>query len=283
MNMNTNTNMNTNMNSNSSTGNMQAHSPILRLEQIKKSYAIGDDEFQALKGVDLEINQGEMVALMGPSGSGKTTLMQIIGLLDKPKDGRYELRGRDVTSLSENERSETRNTDIGFVFQAFHLLTRQNLLENVEVPLTYAGWPAKERRERAMTMLEKVGIADKWRNLPSQISGGQKQRVAVARALTMSPAILLADEPTGNLDSRTSVEIMALFQELNDEGSTVIIVTHEPEIGQHCKRIVRLRDGLLESDRENPNPLRAIAVGESAGNAVSALSPSSYVPHGRTP
>lgn len=245
--------------------------PILRLEQIKKSYAIGEDEFQALKGVDLEINQGDMVALMGPSGSGKTTLMQIIGLLDKPKDGRYELRGRDVTSLSENERSETRNTDIGFVFQAFHLLTRQNLLENVEVPLTYAGWPAKERRERAMTMLEKVGIADKWRNLPSQISGGQKQRVAVARALTMSPAILLADEPTGNLDSKTSIEIMALFQELNDEGSTVIIVTHEPDIGDHCKRIVRLRDGLLESDKQNANPHRAISAGLKAPNAVGAL------------
>jgi putative ABC transport system ATP-binding protein len=256
---------------------------ILRLEAITKTYAMGELDFQALKGVDLEIHSGEMVALMGPSGSGKTTLMQIIGLLDRPSTGTYQLRGRDVSDLNENERADARNVEIGFVFQAFHLLSRQNLLENVEVPLTYAGWPAKERRERAMNMLEKVGIADKWRNLPSQISGGQKQRVAVARALTMSPAILLADEPTGNLDSRTSVEIMALFQELNDEGSTVIIVTHEPEIGQHCKRIVRLRDGLLESDRENPNPLRAIAIGESAGNAVSALSPSSYVPHKGAP
>jgi putative ABC transport system ATP-binding protein len=245
--------------------------PILKLEQIKKSYAMGEEEFQALKGVSLEIDSGEMVALMGPSGSGKTTLMQIIGLLDKPMNGRYELRGRDVTSLSENERSETRNTEIGFVFQAFHLLSRQNLLENVEVPLTYAGYPAAERREIAMTMLEKVGIADKWRNLPSQISGGQKQRVAVARALTMSPAILLADEPTGNLDSRTSVEIMALFQELNDEGSTVIIVTHEPDIGEHCKRIVRLRDGLLESDKQNPNQHRAVAMGMKAPNATGAL------------
>jgi putative ABC transport system ATP-binding protein len=245
--------------------------PILKLEQIKKSYAMGEEEFQALKGVDLEIDSGEMVALMGPSGSGKTTLMQIIGLLDKPMNGRYELRGHDVTSLSENERSETRNTEIGFVFQAFHLLSRQNLLENVEVPLTYAGYPASERREIAMTMLEKVGIADKWRNLPSQISGGQKQRVAVARALTMSPAILLADEPTGNLDSKTSVEIMALFQELNDEGSTVIIVTHEPDIGEHCKRIVRLRDGLLETDKRNPNQHRAVAMGMKAPNATGAL------------
>jgi putative ABC transport system ATP-binding protein len=232
---------------------------ILKLTDIKKTYAMGAEEFQALKGVDLEVDAGDMVALMGPSGSGKTTLMQIIGLLDKPKEGRYELRGRDVTSLSENERAEARNTEIGFVFQSFHLLARQTLLENVQVPLTYAGWSAKESRDRAMTMLEKVGIADKWRNLPSQISGGQKQRVAVARALTMSPAILLADEPTGNLDSRTSIEIMALFQELNDEGSTVVIVTHEPEIGDHCKRIVRLRDGLLESDKQNPNPHRAIS------------------------
>jgi putative ABC transport system ATP-binding protein len=250
---------------------LENNQPILKLEQIKKSYAMGEEEFQALKGVNLEIDSGEMVALMGPSGSGKTTLMQIIGLLDKPMNGRYELRGHDVTSLSENERSETRNTEIGFVFQAFHLLSRQNLLENVEVPLTYAGYPAGERREIAMTMLEKVGIADKWRNLPSQISGGQKQRVAVARALTMSPAILLADEPTGNLDSRTSVEIMALFQELNDEGSTVIIVTHEPDIGEHCKRIVRLRDGLLETDKRNPNQHRAVPMGMKAPNATGAL------------
>jgi putative ABC transport system ATP-binding protein len=230
---------------------------ILELSKITKMYRTGDLEFQALKGVDVQIHQGEMVALMGPSGSGKTTLMQIIGLLDRPSGGSYWLRGRDVTELSENERAEARNTDIGFVFQAFHLLSRQSLIENVEVPLTYAGVPAKERRERGMQMLEKVGLADKARNLPSQISGGQKQRVAVARALTLSPAILLADEPTGNLDSRTSVEIMALFQELNDEGSTVVIVTHEPDIGDHCKRVVRLRDGLLESDRQNDNPIRA--------------------------
>ena len=233
--------------------------PILHLSGITKTYRQGDLEFQALKGVDLEIQKGEMVALMGPSGSGKTTLMQVIGLLDRPTNGSYHLRGRDVTQLSENERAEARNTDIGFVFQAFHLLSRQNLLENVEVPMVYAGWPAKERRERAMHVLEKVGIADKWRNLPSQISGGQKQRVAVARALTLSPAILLADEPTGNLDSRTSVEIMSLFQDLNDEGSTVVIVTHEPDIGDHCKRIVRLRDGLLESDKLNAQPVRARA------------------------
>ena len=247
-------------------------SAILHLEQIEKVYTMGELEFKALKGVSLEVFEGDMVALMGPSGSGKTTLMQVIGLLDRPSSGEYFLRGRNVTELTENERSESRNLEIGFVFQAFHLLSRQNLLENVEVPLTYAGWNARERRERAMQMLEKVGLADKARNLPSQISGGQKQRVAVARALTMSPAILLADEPTGNLDSRTSEEIMALFQELNDEGSTVIIVTHEPDIGAHCKRIVKLKDGLLESDKLQANPRRAIPYGSSAPNAVSALS-----------
>jgi putative ABC transport system ATP-binding protein len=245
---------------------------ILKLEGITKVYTMGEIEFQALKGVSLEIFDGDMVALMGPSGSGKTTLMQVIGLLDRPTNGEYYLRGRNVTELTENERSEARNLEIGFVFQAFHLLSRQNLLENVEVPLTYAGWNARDRRERAMQMLEKVGLADKARNLPSQISGGQKQRVAVARALTMSPAILLADEPTGNLDSKTSEEIMALFQELNDEGSTVVIVTHEPDIGAHCKRIVKLRDGLLESDTQQANPRRAIPYGTNAPNATSAIS-----------
>ena len=234
---------------------------VLELSQITKTYAMGELEFQALKGVSLKIDAGEMVALMGPSGSGKTTMMHIIGLLDRPSSGTYFLRGADVTTLTENQRSEARNLSIGFVFQAFHLLSRQNILENVEVPLMYAGLPARERRDRAMTLLEKVGLADKWRNLPSQISGGQKQRVAVARALTMTPAILLADEPTGNLDSRTAVEIMALFQELNDEGTTVIVVTHEPEIGDHCKRVVRLRDGLLETDTINSAPHRAVPMG----------------------
>jgi putative ABC transport system ATP-binding protein len=248
---------------------------VLELHDITKTYTMGELEFQALRGVSLSITSGEMVALMGPSGSGKTTMMQIIGLLDRPSSGQYFLRGADVTTLTENERSEARNVSIGFVFQAFHLLARQNILENVELPLMYAGVPARERRERALSLLEKVGLADKWRNLPSQISGGQKQRVAVARALTMSPAILLADEPTGNLDSRTSVEIMALFQDLNDEGTTVIVVTHEPDIGDHCKRVVRLRDGLLESDTINPNPHRAVPQGLHlpSSQAVQAVMP----------
>jgi len=226
--------------------------PILSLQNIRKVYKMGELEFEALKGVSVDIFEGEMVALMGPSGSGKTTLIQIIGILDKATSGSYLLRGRDVTDLNENERSSVRNREIGFVFQAFHLLSRLTLLQNVEVPMMYAGVPARERRERAMEVLEKTGIADKARNLPSQISGGQKQRVAVARALTLSPALLLADEPTGNLDSKTSDEVMGLFAQLNSEGTTVVIVTHEPDIGNQCERIVRLRDGLLESDKPNP-------------------------------
>ncbi len=225
--------------------------PILSLQNIVKTYASGELEFQALGGVSLDIFAGDLMALMGPSGSGKTTLMQIIGLLDRPSTGQYFLRGENVTSLTENERSRTRNLEIGFVFQAFHLLSRLNLLQNVEVPMIYAGVPADQRRERAMQVLEKVGIADKYKNLPSQISGGQKQRVAIARALTLTPALLLADEPTGNLDSRTSDEVMDLFKQLNSEGTTVVIVTHEAEIGEQTRRIVRLRDGLLESDRVN--------------------------------
>ncbi|WP_019585406.1 ABC transporter ATP-binding protein [Deinococcus apachensis] len=229
--------------------------PVVNLQGIHKTYAQGDVVFEALKGVSLQIAQGEMVALMGPSGSGKTTLMQIIGLLDRPGAGSYHLGGRDVTTLSENERAEARNREIGFVFQAFHLLPRQTLLENVEVPLTYAGVPARERRERAMGMLTRVGLADKAGNLPSQISGGQKQRVAIARALAGRPRLLLADEPTGNLDTRTSEEVMALFAELHAEGTTVLIVTHEADIGAYAERVVRVRDGLIERD-ERQKPYR---------------------------
>ncbi|SMB78386.1 ABC transporter ATP-binding protein [Deinococcus hopiensis] len=227
--------------------------PVVEIRDVRRVYEQGDVVFEALKGVNVQINQGEMVALMGPSGSGKTTLMQIIGLLDRPSHGTYLLGGQDVTALSENERAEARNIEIGFVFQAFHLLPRLNLLENVEVPLTYAGVLPRERRERALGMLERVGLAEKAGNLPSQISGGQKQRVAVARALAGSPRLLLADEPTGNLDTRTSEEVMALFGELHAEGTTVVLVTHEPEIGAYAERVVRVRDGLIESDtRQTP-------------------------------
>jgi len=230
--------------------------PVVQLRDIHKTYDLGEVTFEALGGVSLDIAEGEMVALMGPSGSGKTTLMQIIGLLDRPSRGQYILRGQDVTELSENERAEVRNRAIGFVFQAFHLLSRMSVLENVEVPMTYAGFSASQQRETALEMLRRVGLADKSRSLPSQLSGGQKQRVAVARALTMQPSILLADEPTGNLDSKTSVEVMALFQQLNDEGTTVIVVTHEPDIAAYTQRIVRIRDGLLESDSPNPQRKR---------------------------
>lgn len=227
--------------------------PVVDLRGVRKVYEQGEMVFEALKGVDVQIAQGEMVALMGPSGSGKTTLMQIIGLLDRPSVGSYHLAGRDVTTLSENERAEARNTDIGFVFQAFHLLPRLNLLENVEVPLTYAGVPAAERRDRALDVLRRVGLGDKARNLPSQISGGQKQRVAVARALAGNPRLLLADEPTGNLDTRTGEEVMALFGELHAEGTTVILVTHEPDIGAYAERVIRVRDGVVEADqRQTP-------------------------------
>ncbi|MCA9839927.1 MAG: ABC transporter ATP-binding protein [Trueperaceae bacterium] len=224
---------------------------MLSLKDIKKAYQMGEEKFLALKGVSFNLYQGEMVALMGPSGSGKSTLMNILGILDNPTEGDYLLRGENVSKLDEFDRAEIRNAYIGFVFQSFHLLPRLNLLENVEVPLTYAGYAPKVRRDRAFDMLEKVGLVDKWRNLPSQISGGQKQRVAVARALAMNPALLLADEPTGNLDTQTGDEIMGLFHVLNDEGVTVLIVTHEPEIAEQTKRSIRLRDGLLESDQKH--------------------------------
>ncbi|GHF37964.1 putative ABC transport system ATP-binding protein [Deinococcus metalli] len=230
-----------------------ARPAVVDIQGVRKVYETGDIVFEALKGVSVQIMQGEMVALMGPSGSGKTTLMQIIGLLDRPSAGTYHLGGRDVTTLSENERAAARNQDIGFVFQAFHLLPRLSLVENVEVPLTYAGVPSRERRERAMHVLARVGLDAKAANLPSQISGGQKQRVAIARALAGSPRLLLADEPTGNLDTRTSDEVMAFFSELHREGTTVVLVTHENDIGAYAERVVRVRDGLIESDtRQTP-------------------------------
>ncbi|WP_295818318.1 ABC transporter ATP-binding protein [uncultured Deinococcus sp.] len=234
---------------------------VVDIRDVRRVYETGDIVFEALRGVSVQILRGEMVALMGPSGSGKTTLMQIIGLLDRPSSGTYVLGGRDVTTLTENERAEARNTDIGFVFQAFHLLPRLSLVENVEVPLTYAGVPPRERRERALHVLARVGLDSKARNLPSQISGGQKQRVAIARALAGSPTLLLADEPTGNLDTRTSEEVMAFFSELHREGTTVVLVTHEQDIGAYAERVVRVRDGVIESDtRQTPRVVAPLEV-----------------------
>ncbi len=226
--------------------------PVLHLNAISKTYDLGGNTFQALKGLSFDIRAGELVAIMGPSGSGKSTLMNILGILDSPSSGTYTLTGTDVTDLSESERAEVRNRFIGFVFQSFHLLPRYSLLENVETPLMYAGVRPKARRARALEMLAKVGLEEKAHALPTQISGGQKQRVAVARALSVGPALLLADEPTGNLDTRTGDEIMGLFHDLNTEGVTVVIVTHDPEIASQTRRTLWVRDGVLESDEYHP-------------------------------
>ncbi|MBW6394531.1 ABC transporter ATP-binding protein [Thermus sp. PS18] len=221
---------------------------LLEFRGVKKVYQNGGGAFPALKGVDLRVEEGEMLSIMGPSGSGKSTLLHLLGLLDRPTEGEYLLMGKPTSSLSEEERAYLRNRFIGFVFQAFFLLPRLSAVENVEVPLAYAGVPPQERRRRALALLERVGLLDKAKSLPNQLSGGQRQRVAIARALALNPPLLLADEPTGALDTRTGEEIMALFQELNREGTTVIIVTHEPMVAEKTRRIVRVRDGEIVAD-----------------------------------
>lgn len=215
---------------------------------------MGTQTVHALSGVSFDIARNEYVALMGPSGSGKSTMMNIIGCLDTPTKGRYILNGHDVKTLSDNELAEVRNKEIGFVFQTFNLLPRSSALANVELPLVYAGIRASERRERAEAVMEKVGLTDRMHHKPNELSGGQRQRVAIARALINNPSILLADEPTGNLDSKTGYEIMELFENLYAQGNTIILVTHEEDIAEHARRIVRLRDGLLESDNPVLNP-----------------------------
>jgi putative ABC transport system ATP-binding protein len=224
-------------------------SPTIRLENVSKTYNLGEVQVQALRGVSLEIYAGEFVAVMGASGSGKSTLMNILGCLDRPTKGRYFLNGTDVSGLTKRELAKIRNGKIGFVFQQFNLLARTSALENVELPTIYAGIPPAERTARAQQALERVGLTDRAHHFPSQLSGGQQQRVAIARGLVNNPSILLADEPTGNLDSRTSVEIMDIFQRLNQEhGLTVIIVTHEPDMARYVKRALEFRDGRLRAD-----------------------------------
>jgi len=224
---------------------------IIDIQHIAKIYEMGDEEVHALRDVSLTIGQNEYIALMGPSGSGKSTLMNMLGCVDTPSSGTYLFKGANVNDLSDDELAEIRNAEIGFVFQTFNLLPRASAVQNVELPLVYAGTSKHERLERAQQALIRVGLADRMDHRPNELSGGQRQRVAIARALVTDPSIILADEPTGNLDSKTGQDIMNLFDELYNAGNTVILVTHEEDIARHARRIVRLRDGLIESDEEN--------------------------------
>jgi putative ABC transport system ATP-binding protein len=223
---------------------------LIRLQNVVRRYQMGVETVHALRDLSLEIQRGEYVAIMGPSGSGKSTLMNLIGCLDTPTSGRYELNGSNVSEMNDNQLAEVRNREIGFVFQTFNLLPRSNALHNVELPLIYAGLPAEERRKTALEAITQVGLADRMHHKPNELSGGQRQRVAVARALVNKPSILLADEPTGNLDSKTGAEIMALFGDLSRKGNTIIVVTHEEDIARLARRIIRLRDGLIASDEK---------------------------------
>lgn len=233
--------------------------PLIHTRDLAKVYRIGDNVIKALDGVSIDIARGEMTAVMGPSGSGKSTFMNVIGCLDLPTTGEYRLDGRDVAALSRDELATMRNRSIGFVFQNFNLLARTAAVENVELPLVYAGVPARERRARALEMLAKVGLGDRSDHHPAQLSGGQQQRVAIARALVTQPLLILADEPTGALDSRTSLEIMALLQELNRGGMTVVLVTHEPDVARYAGRILRFKDGHVVLDEVNHQPDDAAA------------------------
>lgn len=223
-------------------------SRVIETFEISKKYVMGSEVIHALKSISITIDRGEYVAFMGPSGSGKSTLMNIIGCLDTPTTGRYVLNNHDVSDLTENELAEIRNKEIGFVFQTFNLLPRASALENVALPLVYAGYKGSERQDMAYAALEGVGLGERAYHKPNELSGGQRQRVAIARALVNNPSIILADEPTGNLDSKTSYDIMDLFQKLHDEGNTIIMVTHEEDISEYAHRVIRLRDGLIESD-----------------------------------
>lgn len=222
---------------------------LIEIEGLVREYVVGNQTIRALNGVDLRIDHGEFVAIMGPSGSGKSTAMNMIGCLDRPSLGKYIIDGYDVSDLTEDQLAELRNYKIGFVFQNFNLLARTTALENVELPMMYAGVPARERKERAIEALARVGLEQRLHNRPNELSGGQQQRVAIARAIVNRPALILADEPTGALDSRTTQELLQLFEELHSQGNTIVIVTHEVEVGQHAHRIVTFRDGVVESDQ----------------------------------
>ncbi len=230
------------------TANAQSAEPLIEIRDLRKTYRVGSEEVRALDGIDLDVARGEYLAIMGASGSGKSTLMNLLGCLDTPSSGSYRLTGIAVEALSDEELATIRNEEIGFVFQTFNLLSRTTALDNVELPLVYAGVGKQERRRRAERVLERVGLGDRMNHLSNELSGGQRQRVAVARALINDPSILLADEPTGNLDSRTSADIMGLFDDLNRSGNTVILVTHEDDVAEHARRVLTLRDGRKLSD-----------------------------------
>ncbi len=231
--------------------------PLIQIHDLTRRYVMGTETVHALRGVTLTIERGEYIAIMGPSGSGKSTLMNLLGCLDSPSSGYYELNGTNVAHMDDNALAEVRNREIGFVFQSFNLLPRSDSLHNVELPLIYAGIPASERREQAVQALTNVGLLERMHHKPNELSGGQRQRVAVARALVNNPSIVLADEPTGNLDSRTGEEILGLFETLSRRGNTIIVVTHEEDVAQHARRIIRIRDGLIAADEVNPNPRAA--------------------------
>ena len=231
---------------------------IIEIKGLKREFAVGSEIVKALKGVDVSVMKNEYLAMMGPSGSGKSTLMNLLGCLDTPTAGAYNLNGTDVSSLKDDDLAEIRNNEIGFIFQTFNLLPRLSALDNVSLPLVYAGYNSEDRKIKAQDVLEKVGLGDRMDHRPNQLSGGQRQRVAVARALVNNPSIILADEPTGNLDSKTSLDIMRLFEEIHEMGNTLIVVTHEEEVASHAHRILRLKDGLVASDLQNENIVKLI-------------------------
>jgi len=251
---------------------------LIDMRDLEKTYSVGEEKVRALRGVTFSIDRGEYVAIMGPSGSGKSTLMNLIGCLDTPTGGEYLLNGTQVQSMTDDDLARIRNREIGFVFQTFNLLARTSALAQVELPLVYSGLPRKERRERAEKALERVGLSDRAHHNPNELSGGQRQRVAIARALVTGPSLLLADEPTGNLDSATGEDIMRLFRELNDQGNAIILVTHEEDIAAHARRIIRIRDGRISDDRPNDSS-RAELVARAKREALEgALNEPSAIP-----